>query len=124
VAQPVDSALDRLRRGVIEASKQCGRNRLMEIAHPERASDLFANQFVAHTKLIAHPSGQPLAEIQIQSKSDIIAAIGPEGGFTDAEIAAATSNDWQLVSLGDRILRIETAAIALAASLSLRAYPS
>src|SRR5436190_713470 len=34
VAQPVESALERLRRSVIEASKQCGRNRLMEIAAP------------------------------------------------------------------------------------------
>src|SRR5205823_14535109 len=41
VAQPVESALDRLRRGVIEASKQCGRNRLMEIAQSKTASVLF-----------------------------------------------------------------------------------
>ena len=37
VAQPVDSALARLKRGVIEASKQCGRNKLMEIAEPRDA---------------------------------------------------------------------------------------
>ena len=39
VAQPVEQALGRLRRAVIEASKQCGRNRLLEIAAPQRWSD-------------------------------------------------------------------------------------
>src|SRR6478672_6735494 len=44
VAQPVEGAIQRLRRGVIEASKQCGRNRLMEIAEPRRAPELFADK--------------------------------------------------------------------------------
>ena len=39
VAQPVEQALGRLRRAVVEASKQCGRNRLLEIASPQRWSD-------------------------------------------------------------------------------------
>ncbi len=42
-------------------------------------------------------------------------AIGPEGGFTPAELKAALENKWRLVSLGRSILRIETAAIAVAA---------
>src|SRR5262245_39006103 len=83
VAQPVESALDRLRRGVIEASKQCGRNHLMEIAQPCQAIDLFADRAGAETKLIAHPGGQSLATLQLQKRSNILAAIGPEGGFTD-----------------------------------------
>ena len=42
-------------------------------------------------------------------------AIGPEGGFTDEELAAARAAGWRPLSLGPRILRVETAAIALAA---------
>jgi 16S rRNA (uracil1498-N3)-methyltransferase len=42
-------------------------------------------------------------------------AIGPEGGFSDEETAAATAADWQLLDLGERILRIETAATLLTA---------
>lgn len=49
----------------------------------------------------------------------IAIAIGPEGGFTDEEIAAATSAGARLLSLGPHILRIETAAIAALASLRL-----
>jgi 16S rRNA (uracil1498-N3)-methyltransferase len=41
-------------------------------------------------------------------------AVGPEGGFTDAEVALAQEVGWHVVDLGPRILRIETAALALA----------
>jgi 16S rRNA (uracil1498-N3)-methyltransferase len=115
VAQPVESALERLRRSVIEASKQCGRNRLLEIAAPCLAVEFFATEPKAATRLIADFSGQPLANIVVSHDAPICAAIGPEGGFTSAEVAAATSADWQTVSLGNRILRVETAAVAIAA---------
>jgi 16S rRNA (uracil1498-N3)-methyltransferase len=46
-------------------------------------------------------------------------AIGPEGGFTDAEVAQALAAGWQAVDLGPRILRVETAAIMLAAWVQL-----
>jgi 16S rRNA (uracil1498-N3)-methyltransferase len=113
VAQPVESALDRLRRAVIEASKQCGRNRLMEIAAPFAAYDFFAAVSKTATRLIAEPSVQPLSAIDASKSTDIVAAIGPEGGFSLAESTAAVSGGWQAVSLGSRILRVETAAIAL-----------
>jgi 16S rRNA (uracil1498-N3)-methyltransferase len=115
VAQPVEAAIQRLRRGVIEASKQCGRNRLMEIAEPRRAAEFFADKANVGMRLIAHPVGQELSSIQFPRHADLIAAIGPEGGFTDTEVAAASAAGWQSVSLGGRILRVETAAIAIAA---------
>jgi 16S rRNA (uracil1498-N3)-methyltransferase len=115
VAQPVEGAIQRLRRGVIEASKQCGRNRLMEIAEPRRAPELFADKAIAEIRLIAHFGGQSLNSARMRSNVGVFAAIGPEGGFTDAEVAAATAEGWQPVALGSRILRVETAAIAIAA---------
>lgn len=115
VAQPVEAALDRLRRTVIEASKQCGRNQLMEIAAPVAARALFSQASTADERLIADPGGQPLAATAVVTGAGILAAIGPEGGFGPAELTAAREAGWQPVSLGPRILRIETAAIALAA---------
>ena len=44
-------------------------------------------------------------------------AIGPEGGFTDEEVAAADRAGWHIVDLGPRLLRVETAAVALAAAV-------
>jgi 16S rRNA (uracil1498-N3)-methyltransferase len=123
VAQPVESALERLRRGVLEASKQCGRNRLLEIAEPQAAVELFVAGANDAVRMIAHPAGRPLGKILGASlTAGLIAAIGPEGGFTDAEVAAAVSGGWQEVSLGSRILRVETAAIAIAAWGACRAF--
>jgi 16S rRNA (uracil1498-N3)-methyltransferase len=123
VAQPVESALDRLRRSVIEASKQCGRNRLMEIAAPIAADDLFRAPPQDASRellcLIADPSGGALPEIG-QGNADVLAAIGPEGGFTPMELAAAEAAGWQSVSLGPRTLRVETAAIAVASWAALK----
>jgi 16S rRNA (uracil1498-N3)-methyltransferase len=47
-------------------------------------------------------------------------AIGPEGGLTDEEVGAAVAGGWQTVGLGPRILRVETAAIVLAAMVVQR----
>ena len=113
VAQPVDAAIARLSRAVIEASKQCGRNRLMEIAPPREALEYFAADSPG-TKLIAEPGGEQLGSLA-QDVTQLVVAIGPEGGFTPAELKVALENQWRPVSLGRSILRIETAAIAIAA---------
>jgi 16S rRNA (uracil1498-N3)-methyltransferase len=47
-----------------------------------------------------------------------VAAVGPEGGFSDDEVAQASAAGWEVVGLGPRILRVETAALALAARLA------
>ena len=113
VAQPVDAAVARLRRAVIEASKQCGRNRLMEIAPPREAVEYFTDDTLS-MKLIAEPGGELLGSLALDV-TQLTCAIGPEGGFTPAEVKAALENQWRPVSLGRSILRIETAAIAVAA---------
>lgn len=114
------SALERLRRGVIEASKQCGRNRLMEIAAPRKWSDIAAETCRANTvRLFAHPataSNSLSVHGAIAAAEQIEIAVGPEGGWTDEEAALAQSTDWLFVDLGTRILRVETAAIALAST--------
>lgn len=117
VAQPVDAALSRLARAVIEASKQCGRNRLMEIAPPREAKEYFAENLPG-AKLIAEPGGEVLGSLAVDVKQ-LACAVGPEGGFTPAELKAALENQWRPVSLGRSILRIETASIAVAAWTAL-----
>jgi 16S rRNA (uracil1498-N3)-methyltransferase len=131
VAQPTAATLDRLRRSVIEASKQCGRNRLMQIDEPltwaawvsnycltgESLGD--ASAPVPPRRLVAHPGSQPLVEFELRPTLATQLAVGPEGGLTDAEVAKAVAAGWQTVDLGPRTLRVETAAIALAAALSL-----
>ncbi|MBA3481934.1 MAG: 16S rRNA (uracil(1498)-N(3))-methyltransferase [Pirellulales bacterium] len=115
---------EKLGRYVIEASKQCGRNRLMEIAEPQRWYDWLAAIPVGEAAppiqaWIAHPTGRPLVAGDTLLDRPALIAIGPEGGLTDEETAAAAG--WKLIGLGPRILRIETAAIGLVAALTLPA---
>jgi 16S rRNA (uracil1498-N3)-methyltransferase len=115
VAQPLAASLDRLRRSVVEASKQCGRNRLMEIASPLAVSELFASAQRDQVRIVADPSGSLISALNPRGGSPLLAAVGPEGGFSTDELAAARAAGWQVISLGPRILRVETAAVALAA---------
>jgi len=122
VAQPVQSALDRLMRSVVEASKQCGRNRLMQLDASQSASSFFSAAAALPEELrwIAHPGGSRIVDEIESARSrgsvrSVVVAVGPEGGFTDEEVAMAVDAGWQRLDLGRRILRIETAAIALAA---------
>jgi 16S rRNA (uracil1498-N3)-methyltransferase len=113
---------DRLERYVVEACKQCGRNRLMEIGAPvawepwlQQADDESGENPL---RWVAHPGGAPLSEARPATASSWRVAIGPEGGFSDEEIDVAQLAGWQIVGLGPRILRIETAALLLAAIAS------
>jgi 16S rRNA (uracil1498-N3)-methyltransferase len=130
VAQPSASAVERLRRTVIEASKQCGRNRLMNV-RPAQSWDAFtSDQGALHCRRwLAHPGGTPLSKaiaevdaagMATQGPAAYRLAIGPEGGLTEEEVRRAITAGWLAVDLGRRLLRVETAAIALAAVVALK----
>jgi 16S rRNA (uracil1498-N3)-methyltransferase len=109
VVKADESKADKLRRAVIEASKQCGRNVLMRVHAPARWADWCPRQ--SGLRLIAHPGG---AARGFRPGTGATVAIGPEGGFTEQEVELALANGWERVSLGPRILRVETAALAAA----------
>ena len=133
VALPNVKTVQRLKRQVIEAAKQCGRNRLMRIEKPVAFEDhVVADQQAI--RLFAHPAqampdtdgpAMSLSELVEQGvveqgvNRSIVVGIGPEGGFTDDEVRQAQRQGWQAVDLGRRILRTETAALAMAAWLML-----
>jgi 16S rRNA (uracil1498-N3)-methyltransferase len=120
VAQPLEQALGRLHRSVVEASKQCGRNRLMEIQRPQSWTEFVENSRSEPCRLIAHPQGfhrEPAPPPHAEKPKNIRLAIGPEGGFTPDEIALAVTAGWHTIDLGRRILRIETAALLLTATV-------
>lgn len=112
VVHPREARLDKLERSVIEASKQCGRNVLMEIAPLTPWVDYCRDVELPAERLMAHLDGQPMPTVR--RSGDVAIAVGPEGGFTNEEIAMARSAGWITVELGPRILRVETAAVALA----------
>jgi 16S rRNA (uracil1498-N3)-methyltransferase len=119
VAQPTAAAIGRLERTVVEACKQCGRNRLLVVAKPQAWGDWIAPIASQNEirRLVAHPGGVPLIRLNVSAPLPTRIAIGPEGGFTDEEVSAAIGAGWQTVDLGPRLLRVETAAVALAAAV-------
>lgn len=133
VVRPAQSTIDRLKRVVIEASKQCGRNRLLEVALPAEWAELVAASGQVPHRIMAHPAtdvpeaDHPTGTLRtvlvqgIRPGQAVLAAVGPEGGFTTEEVDLATSAGWQIADLGPRLLRIETAATMLAAVLAAAA---
>lgn len=111
VVDPRSAKLDRLRRAIVEAAKQCGRNRLMRLDGPVPWADLLRDP-TAPVRLFAHPGGLPAsAWPRAGTDRPAILAVGPEGGFSDREVEAARGAGWQAVDLGRTILRVETAAV-------------
>ena len=112
VVHPKPSVVEKFARAVIEASKQCGRNRLMTVDAPQKWDAFVSRLDLPATKLVLH-TGPSLPRVTATGGCAI--AIGPEGGFAPEEVALATEKGWTLASLGPRVLRVETAALAAAA---------
>jgi 16S rRNA (uracil1498-N3)-methyltransferase len=136
-------AIEKLKRYAIEACKQSQRNRLMHIdpsigwmewlarsvqgepsslwmLHPLTLHEAGGSgvRFVRSDRWLAEdPLG---AESRVGSKSRVVFAVGPEGGFTAGEVAQAIEHGVGLLDLGERILRVETAVSAAAVLGSLR----
>jgi 16S rRNA (uracil1498-N3)-methyltransferase len=116
VVQPREARLERLQRQVIEASKQCGRNVLLQVEPLSSWANYCVRSDLPALRLLAHPgAAAPAAPIS----QDVALAVGPEGGFTEKESEVAERAGWCLVGLGPRILRVETAALALAAWVTM-----
>jgi 16S rRNA (uracil1498-N3)-methyltransferase len=116
VVDPRSAKLDRLRRLVIEAAKQCNRDILMDLDPPTPWARLVGS-VATGVKLLAHPGGLPVAASGAVRGSPVILAIGPEGGFTDGEVDQAVGAGWRTVDLGPTILRVETAGLAGSSTL-------
>jgi 16S rRNA (uracil1498-N3)-methyltransferase len=131
---------ERWRRIALEASKQSRRTSIPEIADPsplnaalehETASTRILLSEVEQAQTLIHalnhqpatdnlqpgPPASLLAGVEPETEG-IALAIGPEGGWTPEEMTLFTTHDWQHVTLGPRILRAETAAIAAIAITS------
>ncbi len=116
VVDPRGAKLERLRHVVVEASKQCGRNRLMAIESPTSWGELLGRVGRNTVRLVAHPGGLPFAGWpQPPRGGSAVVAVGPEGGFTDAEIEAARAAGWGKLGLGATLLRVETAGLTAVA---------
>lgn len=111
--------LDRMRANVIEAAEQCGILRVPEISEPVRLSHWLAARTSSERppRLIvcdeSAPIADPVAALSEVTPGPTAVLIGPEGGFSDAERSAFRAvPDVVVLSLGPRIMRADTAAVA------------
>lgn len=112
---------DRWERIIREAAEQSHRGRLPELKAPSAFTDCVlvaqeANGLNLLAWEAADPATQPMPQaLKSYSGGAIGLFVGPEGGFSTAEVDLARSNGCQVVSLGSRILRMETAALVFPA---------
>jgi 16S rRNA (uracil1498-N3)-methyltransferase len=130
LAQAAAKRVERWRRLALEAAKQSRRSDLPEIGEPTRLATIVAAGEPASGP--QQPASKPLQILLSETEDDqpllrilqkgaavaalpssgVLLAVGPEGGWTAAEIALFMGAGWHSASLGPRILRVETAVIA------------
>jgi 16S rRNA (uracil1498-N3)-methyltransferase len=119
LAQAAVKRVERWRRIALEASKQSRRTEIPAIGDPI-ALKLALDQETAGSRILLSETEQTTSlATALQSPAESVAlAIGPEGGWTPEEMTLFTTHEWRHVTLGPRILRAETAAIAAIAIAS------
>ncbi len=125
LAKAAEARVERWRRIAREAAQQSRRTDVPVIADPvsleklelptEAAWGILLSEIEDETSLWAALEGNTERRAALQG---VQMAIGPEGGWTEAEMQWFAERKWQPVSLGPRILRAETAAIATASVLA------
>jgi len=104
--------LDRMRAHIVEAAEQCGRTALADIEGPVRIEAFLKARDPSRTLYFADETGGEPAAASYQPGPALILT-GPEGGFAPDEAAMIrTAPNVKAISLGPRILRAETGALA------------
>ena len=118
-----DARTERWRKIALEAAKQCGRAKLTEIANPIEFEDFIetfdTSPAADEGRIFFTERDGKSFEVGKQFKK-ITALIGPEGGWETSELDSALKGGFELITLGGRILRAETAVISVAAILQHR----
>ena len=102
----------------ISACEQCGRNRL-PVVHPLQPLQDWCQRVEADARLVLDPAAES-SDPGAAAPASIALLVGPEGGFSAAEIAAATTAGFHSLQLGPRVLRTETAPLAAISLLQAR----
>jgi 16S rRNA (uracil1498-N3)-methyltransferase len=118
LTQAAEKRAKRWHRIALEAAKQSRRTEVPEITAPQRVSALIATAGRNSRRILLAETEQErtllrsLRRPHDSTTEEILIAVGPEGGWTPAELKLFEEAGWQSASLGPRILRAETAAIA------------
>lgn len=106
--------VNRLRRSALESIKQCGATWAPQVDDPQLL-DAFLATPLSGNGWLADPQGEPPPARL--GEAAVAVVIGPEGGFSDAELAAIEAAGYKGKALGPNTMRFETAALAAAAAI-------
>ncbi len=114
---------ERWQKVMIAAAKQCKRTSLIQIDSVQSFEQMLASTKQIPLRVLAHtgpelPSFKKILDCISPMPPEILAIVGPEGGFSQTEIELAIAHNIQLFSLGPYVLRAETAAWAVISSLN------
>lgn len=109
--------LIRMQKIAAEAAKQSGRGVIPVVNQPMELYDALEKTREENSFFLYEGGGAPLRDLLISSGDKINIFIGPEGGFSDEEAELAGEMGAKKASLGKRILRTETAPIAVTAAI-------
>jgi len=114
LARPSASRQARWQQIARSAAKQSGRSIVPAIAPPCDFADVLTTT-ATRLLLAEHGETVPLADVDAASGTPLVLIVGAEGGFATAELDTARAAGVHLITLGPRILRAETAAVAAVA---------
>lgn len=120
-ADRIDKKMHHWQAVINSACEQSGRARIPVLSEPVSFTRALHNSSDNQLKLVASPGNDnSLTTLSEQKITNCACLIGPEGGFSTTELTQAAEAEFRVVSLGPRILRLETAVVTMSALLQSR----
>ena len=107
------------------AAKQSKRSIIPKVLNPQTLDNALEIVKDYGVKLLPYENADGIKKTKdilnsLDSKNNIVVFIGPEGGFEEAEVKKSTDSGFEVITLGKRILRTETAGLALLSNIMIR----
>ncbi len=108
VTDPRDNKLEKFHRAAVESAKQCERPHVMRVEGVAEFEEVLSRAY--DLKVIAHPRLEGTSLGELKGIKSCLLLIGPEGGWTDQELALAQEKGAKVWQFAPHVLRVETAA--------------
>ncbi len=102
--------MERLLKIAREASEQSGRGMLPQVHEPMSLTEALEHPQMPEDKILFHTTGTPLLSAERSEPQPVALFIGPEGGWDEREIEVCTAHGVRVRTMGEYVLRAETAA--------------
>jgi len=121
----VDAKINRWNAIAESAAKQSKRSIVPKVLKPQTVENALETVKDYGVKLLPYENADGIKKTKdilnsLDSKNNIAVFIGPEGGFEEAEVKKSTDSGFEVITLGKRILRTETAGLALLSNIMIR----